>query len=87
MPQMGGGRLCRRLFPDETVRGQPYSRRHSQARVQDTADQTRHACSIDVRSNAVRVGVAAGAEIGLIRLRQTYAEEGQVIPYKIRRSR
>ena len=87
MPEVGCGWLCRSLCFDETVRGQSYSRRHSQARVQDTADQARHACFIDVRSNAVRVGVAAGAEIGLIRLRQTYAEEGQVIPYKIRRSR
>ena len=87
MPEMGCCRFYRRVCADEAVRGQSYSRRHSQARVQDTADQTRHTRFIDVRSNAVRVGVAAGAEIGLIRLRQTYAEEGQVIPYKIRRSR
>jgi len=84
---MGGGRLCRRLFPHETVRGQPYSRRYSQASIQNTADQARHARFIDIRRNAFRISVAARAEIGLIRLRQTYAEEGQVIPYKIRRSR
>jgi hypothetical protein len=62
---MGGGRLRRRLRPHETVRGQSYSRRHSQARIQDTADQARHARFIDIRSNAFRFGVAARAEIGL----------------------
>ena len=84
---MGGGRLCRRLRPHETLRGQSYSRRHSKTSVQNTADQARHARFIDIRSNAFRVGLVARAEIGLIRLRQTYAEEGRVIPYKIRRSR
>jgi len=62
---MGGGRFCRRLFPHETVRGQPYSRRYSQASIQNTADQARHARFIDIRRNAFRVSVAARAEIGL----------------------
>ena len=66
MPQMGCGRLCRRLCPDEIVRGQSNSRRHPEASVQNTADQARHARVIDVRSNAFRVGVAARAETGLI---------------------
>ena len=70
MPQVGCGGLCRRLCPDETVRGQSYSRRYSQASIQNTADQARHPRFIDIRSNAFRVGVAARAEIGLIRLRQ-----------------
>ena len=65
MSQMGGGRLCRRLFPHETVRGQPYSRRHSQTRIQDTTDKTRHTRFIDFCSNAFGFGVAARAEIGL----------------------
>ena len=68
MPQVGCGGFRRRFCPDETVRGQSYSRRHSQAGIQNTADQARHARFIDIRSNAFRVGVAARAEIGLIRL-------------------
>ncbi len=68
MPQVGCGGLCRRLCADETVRGQSYSRRYSQASIQNTADQARHPGFIDIRSNAFRVGVAARAEIGLIRL-------------------
>src|SRR5262245_32332849 len=65
MPQMGGGRLCRRLFSYETVRSKPNSRRHSQTRIQDTTDKTRHTRLIDICSNAFGVGVAARAEIGL----------------------
>lgn len=72
MPQVGCGRLRRRLCPAEIIRGQSSSRRHSQTSVQTTADQARHARFIDIRSNAFRVGVAARAEIGLIRLRQGY---------------
>jgi len=34
--------------------------------------QARHSRFIDIRSNAFRFSVAAGAEIGLIRLRQGY---------------
>jgi hypothetical protein len=65
MPQVGCGGFRRRFCPDETVRGQSYSRRHSQARIQDTADQARYARFIDIRRNAFRVGVAARAEIRL----------------------
>src|SRR5262249_46153254 len=36
----------------------------------NTPDQARHARFVDIRSNAIGVGVAARAEIGLIRLRQ-----------------
>ena len=72
MPEVGCGWLCRSLCFDETVRGQSYSRRHSQTSVQNTPDQARHARFIDIRSNAVGLGVAARAEIGLIRLRQGY---------------
>jgi hypothetical protein len=72
MPQVGCGGLCRRLRPAEIIRGQSPSRRHSQTSVQTTADEARHARFIDIRSNAFRVGVAARAEIGLIRLRQGY---------------
>jgi hypothetical protein len=70
MPQVGCGGFRRRFCPDETVRGQSNSRRHPETCIQNTADQARHARFIDIRSNAFRVGVAAGAEIGLIRLRQ-----------------
>jgi len=63
---MGCGGLYRCLLPDETVRGQPDSRRHSQTGIQDTADQARHARFIDIRSNAFGFGVAARAKIGLM---------------------
>ena len=69
MPQVGCGGFRRRFCPDETVRGQSNSRRHPETSIQNTADEARHARFIDVRSNAFRFGVAAGAEIGLIRLR------------------
>ena len=69
MPQVGCGGFRRRLCPAEIIRGQSSSRRHSQTSVQNTADQARHACFIDVRSNVFGFGVAARAEIGLIRLR------------------
>jgi hypothetical protein len=72
MPQVGCGGFRRRLCPAEIIRGQSPSRRHSQTSVQTTADQARHAHFIDIRSNAFGFGVAARAEIGLIRLRQDY---------------
>ena len=72
MPQVGCGGFRRRLCLAEIIRGQSPSRRHSQTSVQTTADQARHAHFVDIRSNAFRVGVAARAEIGLIRLRQGY---------------
>lgn len=65
MPQMGGGWLCGRLCAYETLRGESYSRRHSQTSIQDTTDKTRHARFINFRSNAFRFGVAARSEIGL----------------------
>ena len=72
MPQVGCGGFRRRLCPAEIIRGQSPSRRHSQTSVQTTADKARHARFIDIRSNAFGFGVAAGAEIGLIRLYQGY---------------
>jgi hypothetical protein len=72
MPQVGCSGLRRRLCPAQIIRGQSPSRRHSQTSVQTTADQARHARFIDIRSNAFGFGVAARAEIGLIRLRQGY---------------
>jgi len=65
MPQVGCGGFRRRFCPAEIIRGQSSSRRHSQTSVQNTADEARHARFIDIRSNAFRFGVAAGAEIGL----------------------
>ena len=72
MPQVGCGGFRRRLCAAEIIRGQSSSRRHSQTSVQNTADQARHARFIDIRSDAFGFGVAACAEIGLIRLRQVY---------------
>ena len=67
---MGGGRLCRRVLPDEALRSESNSRRHSQTGVQDTTDQTRHAGFVDFRSDAFGFGVAAGAKVGLTFLPQ-----------------
>ena len=64
---MGCRRFRRRFCPDETVRGQSNSRRYSQARIQNTADETRDVRVIDIRSDALRFGLVAGAEAGLIR--------------------
>ncbi len=72
MPQVGCGGFRRRFCPDETVRGQSDSRRHSQTSLQNTADQACHARFIDIRSGAFRFSLVAGAEIGLILLRQGY---------------
>jgi len=63
---MGCCGLYRRLLPDESVRGQSDSRRHSQTGIQDTPDQARNSRFIDICGDAFRVGVAACAEIGLI---------------------
>ena len=63
---MGRGRLCRRVLPYETVRGQSNSRRHSQTGIQDTTDQTRHTRVIDFRGNAFCLGVAPRPKVGLI---------------------
>ena len=74
MPQVGCGGFRRRFCPDETVRGQSNSRRYSQASIQDTADQARHDRAVDIRSGVFRFSLVAGAETGLIRLRQGYGE-------------
>ena len=64
--KMGGGRVCCRLRPDETVRGQPNSRRHPQAGIQDTPDQARDVRVIRLRGDAFCFGLVARAETGLI---------------------
>ena len=72
MPEVGCGGFRRRFRPDETVRGQSNSRRHSQARIQNTADQARHIRVINIRSSVFRSSLVARTEIGLIGLRQGY---------------
>ena len=72
MPEVGCGGFRRRFRPDETVRSQSNSRRHSQAGIQNTADQARHIRVIDIRSCVFRVSLVARTEIGLIRFRQVY---------------
>jgi len=62
---MGCCGLYRRLLPDESVRGQSDSRRHSQTGIQDTPDQARNSRFVDIRSDAFGFGVAARAKIGL----------------------
>jgi hypothetical protein len=66
MPQMGRCRLRRRFCPDEAVRGQSHSRRHSQACIQDPADKARDVRVVDVRSDALSTGLVVGTEVGLI---------------------
>lgn len=66
MPQMGCGGLCRRLLPDESVRGQSDSRGHSETGFQNTPDQARNSRLIDIRSDAFGFSVAARAKTGLI---------------------
>lgn len=63
---MGCGGLYRRLLPDESFRGQPDSRRHSQTGIQNKTDKTRYTRFIHFRSNAFGFGVAAGAKVGLM---------------------
>ena len=65
MPEVGCGGFRRRFRPDETVRGQSNSRRHSQAGIQNTADQARHIRAIDIRCSVLRFGLVARTEIGL----------------------
>jgi hypothetical protein len=73
---MGRCRFHRCFCLDETVRGQSYSRRYSQACFQDTADEARDLRVIDIRRDAFSLGLVAGAEVGLIRLRQGYGVTG-----------
>lgn len=87
MPQMGRCRLRRRFCPDEALRGQSHSRRHSQACVQNTPDKARNVHFVDVCCNALSAGLAAGTEVGLRDLRRSYGVEGFVTPYRTRRSR
>jgi len=65
MPQMGRRRFRRGFCPDEIVRGESHSRRYSQARFQNTADEARNIRVIDIRSGAFRFSLVAGAETGL----------------------
>ena len=87
MPEVGCGGLCRRLRPDEIVRGKSDSRRYSQTCIQNTADQARRPSFIDIRSNAFRLSLAACAEMGLIRIRRGYRGRRWLSRRKIRRSR
>jgi hypothetical protein len=67
---MGRRRFRRGFCPDETVRGESHSRRHSQACFQNTPDKARNIRVIDIRSGAFRFSLVVGAETGLIRFRQ-----------------
>jgi len=62
---MGGGRFHRRVCADEAVRGKPYSRRHSQARLQNTPDEARDLRAIDFCGDAFGPGLAARTKAGL----------------------
>jgi len=68
MPEVGCGGFRRRFRPDETVRGQSNSRRHSQTGIQNTADQARHIRVIHIRSGVFRFSLVARTKIGLTSL-------------------
>src|SRR6266513_4368875 len=76
MPQMGCRRFRRGFCTDETVRGQPYSRRYSKACLQDSADETRDVRVVGICSAAFCARLVAGAEIGLILDRRSLGEGG-----------
>lgn len=63
--QMGRGRLCRSVFFDEALRGQPHPRRYPQAGVQNSTVPARGARPINVCRNAFRSRLAARPELGL----------------------
>src|SRR5438445_1625737 len=54
LSKMGGGRFHRGLCADETLRGQPYSRRRSATGFQGPAIETRGARAFDICRNAFR---------------------------------
>jgi len=62
---MGRRRFHRCVYADEAVRGEPYSRRHPQACLQNTSDEARDIRVVDIRRDAFGVGLVAGAEAGL----------------------
>jgi hypothetical protein len=66
MPEMGRCRFHRCVCADEAVRGQSHSRRHSQARLQNTPDQARDIRVIDFRGDAFGLGLAARAKARLV---------------------
>jgi hypothetical protein len=71
---MGRCRFHRRVCADEAVRGQSYSRRHSQACLQNPSDQARDIRVIDFRGCAFGPGLAAGAKTGLAPVRRSLDE-------------
>jgi len=72
---MGRRRFRRGFYTDETVRGEPYSRRYSEAYFQNTADQTRDVRALRIRSDAFSLSLVAGAEVGLNRLCEATADK------------
>jgi len=76
MSEMGCCWFHRRFCTDETVRGESYSRRHSQACLQNTSDEACDVRVIDFRCDAFSSGLAAGAEAGLVPVRRCLGEGG-----------
>jgi hypothetical protein len=71
MPEMGRRRFYRRVCADEAVRGQSYSRRHSQAGLQNTPDEAGDIRVIDFRCDAFGLGLAPRAKAGLVPVRRS----------------
>ena len=69
MPEVGCSWFHRRVCADETVRGESYSRRHSQAGLQNTPDEARDIRAINFCGDALSSGLAARAKTGLVPLR------------------
>jgi hypothetical protein len=76
MPEMGRCRFYRRVCADEAVRGQSYSRRHSQACLQNTPDEAGDIRVIDFRRDAFGVGLAPRAKAGLVPVRRSLGDVG-----------
>jgi hypothetical protein len=77
MPEMGRCRFYRRVCADETVRGQSYSRRHSQACLQNTPDEAGDIRVIDFCGDAFGVGLAPRAKAGLVSVRHSLGDADQ----------
>ena len=79
MPQMGRRRFRRRVCAHEAVRGESYSRRHSQACFQNTPDEARDDRIIDFRGDAFSFGLVTGAEARLVPAAAASAKVAQPI--------
>ena len=79
MPEMGRCRFYRRVCADETVRGESYSRRHPQACLQNTPDETGNIRIIHLRRDAFGVGLAPRTKAGLVPVGRSLGDADQTM--------